>query len=163
MGVQAAQLKQTASKSNTQGPKLSVFNPRGEKDFAMPRLKCPITFGFTVTPEFHALDREEVELFNLVEPKDDYTIELLDETKQRICVIGTKNHQSGELESMMFKGPKDDQGAYGALFSNESRTRFPALKVLLRQMLGDAADEVVTMKAERAAITRGDLAISVGA
>lgn len=156
VGVQAAQLKQTAPKSNASPPKISVYNPRGEKDFPMPRLKCAITFGFTLRPEQHSLDREEVELFNLLEPSDDYTVEMLDGTQQRICVIGRRS-QAGALESLVFKGPKDEDGAYSGLVSNDNRGNFPSLKAIMRQMIGDATEDVQTMRQEVAAIKRGEL------
>lgn len=163
LGVQSAQLKQTAPKSNTRGPQISVFNPRGQKDFAMPELKCEMYMPFKMSPTLHALDREEVELFNLITPGDHYEVELTDGAKQHICVIGTRNHATGELEKIVFKGPKDDEGFYSPLFTNDNKQSFPSTKSMLRQMLGDAADDVLTMRDEQSAIKRGELAVSVGA
>lgn len=163
LGVQQAQIKQTAPKSNTQAPKISAFNPRGEKDFPLPPLKCDIFLPFKLSPLLHSLDREEIELLNRLTPSDDYVIDLSNGDQQHICVVGSRNHATGKLESMAFKGPRDDQGQYAGLFTNENRQTFPSLKLMLRQMLGEAAADVQTMRSEFAAIADGTLLVSQGA
>ncbi len=160
--VQQQQLKQTAKKSNTQGPKISVFNPRGEKDYPMPRLKCEVYAPWKMSPEIHSLDREEVELFNLLEPGD-YTIELTDGSSARVCVVGVRNSNTGALEKLSLLGPKDDTGLHGALFTNENKQTFPPLRSMLRQMIGQPAVQVLSMKKELAQVHAGQLAVSVGA
>lgn len=135
--VQRAQLKQTAPKSNTQHPKVSVYNPRGDKDFPMPDLKCEINAPFPLRPGQHGLDREEVELFNLTMPGA-YHLELNDGTTHEVLITGRVNKATGHVDSMRWSGPLDeDTGHPTPLFTTETRQRFPALRVMLRQILGD--------------------------
>lgn len=147
--VQTQQNKQTKRKSNDFGPLISPFNPRGEKDFPMPALKCEIWYQFKMTPDFpHALDREEIELMNLITPGT-YTILMNDEQPQVICVTGKMNSITNTWDSMAFKGPKDEEGNYTGLFTLERRARFPSTKSILRQILGDKAKDVMTMTEEK--------------
>lgn len=148
--VQQAQLKQTKRRSNDFGALRSPFNPRGDKDFPMPPLKCDIYAPWKMTPEIHSLDREEVELFNLLEPGD-YTIEMADGAMQPVCAVGVRNANTQRLEKLSLMGPKDDQGNYTGLFTKEQKQQFPSLKSMLRQMLeqgGVDASGVLTMKEE---------------
>lgn len=148
--VQQAQLKQTKRRSNDFGALRSPFNPRGDKDFPMPPLKCDIYAPWKMTPEIHSLDREEVELFNLLEPGD-YTIEMADGAMQPVCAVGVRNANTQRLEKLSLMGPKDDQGMYTGLFTKEQKQQFPSLKSMLRQMLeqgGVDASGVLTMKEE---------------
>lgn len=158
--VQKAQLKQTAKKSNEVGPDRSPYNPRGEKDFPMPILKCDVFAPWKMSPTYHPLDREEVELTNLLEPGD-YLIELTDGSMCPLTVLGIKN-QDGSLESMRFVGAKDEQGQYAGLFTNENKQNFPAYRAMLREMVGEAADAVMTMKKEQNLIKSGELSVSQG-
>lgn len=166
--TQQAQLKQTAPRSNASGPKISVFNPRGEKDFPMPTLKCEIEAAFPMTPSLHALDREEVELFNLLEPGE-YQIEMLDGTVQPVNVVGQKNGITGAWEKLALRGHRDpDTGKYVALFTHTNKQTFPAMRLLLRQILGDKANGVMPIKEEqrRVALPADDprhLPVSLGA
>lgn len=170
--VQKAQLKQTAPRSNAAGPKISVFNPRGEKDFAMPRLKCELYAPFQLTPSLQesspSLDREEVELFNLLEPGE-YKVTLADESEIPVCVIGTRNTLSGKLEKLGLLGPKDvDTGNYTALFTSSNKQTFPPFKKMLREMLGEKAADVMSMGEERRRIALPEehpehFAVSLGA
>ncbi len=135
--VQLKQLKQTAPKSNTQHPKISVFNPRGDKDFPMPDLKCEVNAPFPLRPGQHGLDREEVELVNLTMPGA-YHVELNDGSIQEVLITGRVNKATGKVDSMRWSGPLDeDTGHPTPLFTTETRQRFPALRVMLRQILGD--------------------------
>ena len=147
--VHRQQLKQTAPKSNTQGPGISVFNPRGQKDFPMPRLKCEVLMPFSQKPEGHGLDREEVELLNLVEPGI-YNVELNDDSTIKVCVIGRKNRATDQLDLLTFSGPIDpDTGHPTPLWTASNKQQFPPLRVLLRQIVGEAADAVLPIATER--------------
>ena len=147
--VQQAQLDQTKKRSLLQGPKISVFNPRGEKDFPMPRLKCEVHCPWSNTPEVHGFDREEVELVNLLEPGE-YQIELTDGATVTAFIVGDTNTVTGHIERLTFCGAYDPaQRMYAALFTKERKQAFPAFRIMLRQMLGDKADAVVTMGEER--------------
>jgi hypothetical protein len=170
--VQRAQLKQTAPKSLTAAPKVSVYNPRGQKDFPMPALKCECYAPFQLTPSLQesspSLDREEVELFNLLEPGD-YQVQLADESWIPVCVVGTRNTVSGQLEKIGLMGPRDsDTGHYTALFTSSNKQTFPPFKKMLRQILGEKADAVMPMGEERRRIALPEtdpqhFPISVGA
>lgn len=168
LGVQKGQLEQTKKKSLQSGPKISVFNHRGEKDFPMPALKCEIRAPWQSKPGFHGLTREEVELFNLLQ-QGQYPVELTDGSRITINVVGVKNSQNGTLEHMTLCGMYDEESRiYAALFTKENKQLFPAMTTLLRQMIGDAADGVMPMREElaRTKLPADDpkhLAVSVGA
>lgn len=166
--VQRAQLKQTQSRSLASPPKISVFNPRGQKDYPMPTLKCELEAAFPMTPTLHMLDREEVELCNLLEPGE-FQIEMLDGTQQAVNIIGQKHAIHGTWEKLAIRGHKDpDTGKYMALFTHTNKQVFPAFRVLLRQLLGDRADGVLPIKEEMRRVTLAEddpkhLPVSVGA
>lgn len=160
--VQKAQLKQTARKSNDSVPLTSPFNRRGDKDFPVAPLKCEIYAPWKMTPELHSLTREEVELFNLLEPGV-YKLDLTDGSEVICNVVGVRNANTGDVEKMSLMGAKDEDGRYGSLFNNENKQQFPSLILMLRQMIGDPADAVMSTKKEIALIKAGELAVSVGA
>lgn len=148
--------------SNKVGPEVSVFNPRGQKDHRMPVLKCEIWAPWRSRESDHSLDREEVELFNLLQPGE-YVIELVDGTPQKIVVIPQRHTISGEITRLTLSGPLNDDGKATSLFTAENKGLFPAMRLMLREILGDAAKDVLTMKQEVALITKGELSVSVGA
>jgi hypothetical protein len=162
--VQKEQVKQTRRKSNAVAPGISAFNPRGQKDYPMPELKCEIYAPWKMTPTLHSLDREEVELFNLLEPGD-FTVELNDGARAEVCVVGVRNHVSKRLEKLSLMGPKDpDTNMHTGLFTNENKTQWPSLKKMLREMLDQQGTEidVMTIAKERQLVASGQLAVSVG-
>ena len=68
--MQAAQLqadmqRRVTRPENAFPPQISKFNPRGDKDFPRPQLKCPMEIPWPVEQEAHT--REEIELLNLIE------------------------------------------------------------------------------------------------
>lgn len=135
--VQAAQLKQTAPRNNAQGPRISPYNPRGEKDYPMPTLKCEMHMPFPSSPAIHAFDREEVELLNLVEPGK-YAIELNDGSVRIIVIQGKRNRLTGHVDSIRWEGePDEDSGHQTPLFTGHNKQEYPGLKIMLRQMLGE--------------------------
>jgi hypothetical protein len=135
-------------------PQISVFNPRGEKDFPMPTLKCDIFAPWKLSTTNHGLTREEVELFNLLEPGT-YTVTLVDESTAKVDVIAARNDATGAIEQMQLRPTPS--------WSNEHRQLFPAMAKMLREMLGEKADAVMTMKKERAGIVAGAIEVSVSA
>ena len=150
LDVQKAQLKQTARKSNARTPGVSAFNPRGEKDYPMPDLKCTIHMPWPLRPSLHGCTREEVELLNLIE-LDEYHVDLLDGTTIAVNVIGSKHQVTGAVESMAFMGARDENGHYGTLYNNERKQVMPPTAVMLRQMLaqkGIETSDILTMKQE---------------
>jgi hypothetical protein len=135
-------------------PQISAFNPRGERQYPMPRLKCEIYAPWTIDPNSHGLTREEVELFNLLEPGA-YTVSLTDGDSAKVEVIADVNEATGRIEKMKLKPTPS--------WSDEHRQRFPAMATMLRDMLGDSAKGVVSMKEEQRQIANGTLAVSVSA
>ena len=136
LNVQRGQLKQTAPKSNTRGPGTSPFNPRGEKDFPMPALNCIHLMPFEQKPNMHGMDREEVELINLITPGK-YTIEKNDGVTFTIFLNGRMNRLTGKVEQIQWSGEIDpDSGHPTPLFTGHNKQEFPSLKIILRQMLG---------------------------
>jgi hypothetical protein len=135
--VQASQLKQTAPRNNAQGPRTSPYNPRGEKDYPMPTLKCEMHMPFPSSPANHPFDREEVELLNLVEPGK-YGIELNDGSVRFVVLNGRRNRLTGHVDSIRWEGEADeDSGHPTPLFTGHNKQEYPGLKVMLRQMLGE--------------------------
>lgn len=168
VAVQKKQLQQTAPKSNTAPPEISVYNPRGQKDFPMPVLKCDVWMPWQQTPTLHGMDREEVELMNLLEPGE-YDIEMNNGDTERLVIVGQINRVNGKLERLTWtRGWDEDARQYTALFTHENRQYFPGLKNMLRQMLGEKAVGVLTIKEERRRTQLPEtdpkhLAISLGA
>lgn len=160
--AQAEAFAKIQNPSNVVPTGRSAFNPRGDKlnDYAMPRLKCEIHAPWKIHPEYHGLDREEVELFNLLEPGE-YRIELNDGTPQKIVVVARRHAISGEFTALTMGGPLDDKGHPTALFTKELKERFPPMRTMLRDMLGARATGVLTMKQETALIAAGELTVSV--
>ncbi len=165
--VQRAQLEQTKPPMRMP-PNISVYNLRGQKDYPMPRLKCEIYAPWKIDPNLQEtspqLDREEVELFNLLEPGI-YQIEKIDGETVTCTVVGVKNQITGALEKLSLMGAKDpDSNQYASLFNKENKQTFPGLKVMLRQMLEQQGIEVNvrTMKAEAKLIKEGAEAEKAG-
>lgn len=170
LGVQKAQLQQTRKRSNEQGPDISRFNPRGQKDYPMPELKCEIMAPWSMKPGLHGLDREEVELFNLLEPGE-FSIDMTDGTTRKASVVAAKNTVTGKIEQMALCGAYDpDTRAHSSLFRPEDKQLFFPMRIILRQMLeqsGIDCSRVMSIREEnrRILLPEGDdkkLLVSVG-
>ncbi len=169
--VQNEQLRQTRKKSNDFSPEISEYNPRGQKDFPMPDLKCEVLMPWPLRKGFqHGLTREEVELMNLIEPGE-YVISLLDGTEVTCSVLGTKNTVTRKIERLAFMGAYDvEANLYATLYTKERRTSFPSMVFTLREILeqkGIDHAKVMTMKEEKRRIALPvehelHLAVSVG-
>ena len=129
----------------------SPFNPRGERSYPMPRLKCEIYAPWKMDPQSHSLTREEVELFNLLEPGE-YHFDLNDGTPAIMRVVGVRNDATGQLEKLQLSPVPN--------WDNEHKGRFRSMAEILRQMLGGCTG-IRTMAQEKAAIASGELAVSV--
>ena len=166
--VQAAQLEQTKKKSHAQNHGISAFNPRGEREYPMPKLKCVLFAPWSCEPESHSLTREEVELVNLLEPCTT-RLELTDGSTIIAAVVGTRNSVTDKLEKLDLRGAYDPAlQMHGALFTEENKQLFPSLANILRQILGDKAAGVMPMREEarRIKLPESDpqhLPVSVGA
>ena len=152
--VHAKAMKKAMRPSNDAVPGISVFNPRGQKDYPLPDLKCEIMAPYSIHPAYHGLDREEVELFNLLEPGD-YEIELADSTNGRVFVKGIFNELTEKLEKLSV--------STSPLWTAENKSLFPSMRSMLRQILGEKANQVMPMTQERKLILAGQLDVSVGA
>lgn len=131
---------------------ISAFNPRGERSFPMPRLKCQIHAPWLIDPNGHGCSREEVELFNLLEPGV-YQFELNDNTPAEMEVTTVMNKATNAVEKMFLKPTPN--------WSEEHRQKFKAMPLILREILGDKAAHVLSMKQEKTQIAKGALAVSV--
>lgn len=162
LGIQRKQLKQTEPKSLQMTPRISPFNLRGQKDYPNPRLKCEMYIPWRLDPNVEAespsLDREEIELLNLLEPGT-YTVERTDGVRAPCSVVGVRNGVTGNLERISLLGPKDpDTNHHVGLFSNENKQTWPTLKNLVRQILEQQSadfEHILTMKAEARKIADG--------
>jgi hypothetical protein len=150
--LQAKAFAKVQNPSNPVAPHISVFNPRGEKDHPLPRLKCEIHAPWKMHPEYHGLDREEVELFNLLTPGE-YTVHGTDDDPIKIRVVGRLNDATGALERLDLHCTQ--------FTADHKGQRLPAMRVILRELLGRKADGVMTMKDERAKIAAKELSVSV--
>jgi hypothetical protein len=141
-------------------------NPRG-KDYPMPALKAQIWAPHVIHPAYHGLDREEVELFNLVvdgaiarEGKTGYfTYTKTDGEEEPMTVESVINETTGKVEKIRLTCRQ---------FEKEFKAqRFPGMRACLREILeqhdGDIAERtrrVMTMKRERQLIENGELSVT---
>jgi hypothetical protein len=146
-------LKKAMVRENAIAPQRSVFNPRGDKDFPKPALKCKMTYGARpLEPEM--LTREETELLNLLEPGE-YPIERADGNLVKMQLIAVRKLESSELSELHITHP--------TAFSRENQKLLPAFSLMLRSLLRanplTAPQEklVVTMHEELALIAKGFL------
>lgn len=143
-----ATLKQIHRPRNEFPPLMSVFNPRGDKDYPRPLLKCEM-----FTPWFRpwdpgSLTREEVELLNLLD-EGEYTMTRNDGTKVVLPVIVKYKLGTKEPERITI--------THESAFKNEEQARNKSLADTLRSMLGRKAKDVITMEEEEAYIRLGQL------
>lgn len=150
--LQAQAFEKVQNPSNRVATGCSVFNPRGEKldDWQMPALKCEIHAPWVIHPAYHGLDREEVELFNLLEPGE-YSIELVDGSSTKLRVVGQRNDVTGAIEKLRIDT---------TTWNEEHKGKLPAMRAILRQILGEQAAGVLTMRQEVAQIQTGELTAS---
>lgn len=137
---------------NTEVPKISVFNLRGDKDFPRPDLKCQM---FIPYPAYRDdLTREEIELLNLLEPGD-YPVELNDGTMVTMTVTAMWSLDKQSMSRIVLSHP--------TAFKNDNHKNLIPKTRMLREMLAQhettrsAAASVLTMKEEAALILAGKL------
>lgn len=137
---------------NQVAPNISVYNPRGEKDFPKPPLKCRMLLPWDAEPE--SLTREEVELLNLLRPGE-YIVRRNDSTKVKITVRAIYKLDSDDLDILLMN--------HDTAFNNDNHSLIPPFSELLRQILKQnpktrtSADQVLTMDEEEALILAGKL------
>lgn len=148
INVSREQVKQTKKRSNVSPPLISAFNPQGEKDYPMPRLKCEFWMPWIEHPNYHGNTWEEVELLNLIEPGE-YMVTLTDGTMAVCNVLGIRHQSTGKLTKMEFVGQIDDRGHYGGFYTKERKQHVPGKVAMLREMLeqkGIDHSHVLTMR-----------------
>lgn len=150
--AQAEAFAKIQNPSNVVSTGRSAFNPRGNKldDYQMPELKCEIHAPHPLHPAYHGLDREEVELFNLLEPGE-YRITLTDDSMAKMTVKAIRNDVTGRIEKMRIESG----------WTDEHKGKYPGARVWLREILGAKANGVMTMKQELSLIEAGELSVSV--
>ncbi len=130
----------------------SPFNPRGEKSHPLPRLQCEIFAPWKLDPNGHSLTREEVELCNLIVPGE-FAFELNDGSMATMRIEGVRNDATGAMETLLLK-PNPP-------WNQEHKQRFPPFVKILRDVLGDKATPILSMKREKILIAEGQLPVSV--
>ena len=113
-----------ARPSNEAVPMISVLNPRGDKDFPRPPLKCRILFPWQV--EHESCTREEIELINLLIPGD-FMVERNDGTKVKLTVRATYKADSDTVDTLFIN--------HDTAFNNDYHWLMPPMRSILRQML----------------------------
>ena len=143
--------------SNTVTHEINYQNLRG-RDYPLPRLKCVMWAPHVIHPEYHCLDREELELFNLVEPGH-YVYTKTDGETEPLAVVARMNERTGKLERLKFECDQFNRDFRGQ--------RLPGMRIVLREILeqhaGDIperAKAVMTMREERRKIASGELAVT---
>lgn len=162
--------RQTTAPENKFTPDVSVFNPRGEKDFPRPKLRCDYFLPWPIrVSSSEELTREEIELLNLVEAGE-HTVVRADGSKVKITAQIYRKYDSDEPSRVVFH--------HDTAFNNDHHRLMP--HDWIRQMVernpktSQAAKNVLTMEEEEALIYArkfndgreaqvGELVVSVGA
>lgn len=110
--------------SNEAPPMISAFNPRGDKDFPKPALKCKMLLPWEA--EHESLTREEVDLLNLLEPMD-YIVVRNDRTKVKV-EVRCKYNLDSDVPSILIIN-------HDTAFNNDYQRMMPPLVDMLRSML----------------------------
>lgn len=84
--------------SNEAPPKISVFNPRGDKDFPKPALKADFYLPWHADAD--SMTREEIELLNLFMPGE-YVVRRIDNTKIKVTVRATYRLDSDQMDKVL--------------------------------------------------------------
>lgn len=119
---------------NVAPPRISVFNPSGDRDHPKPPLKCEMFWvGYDLRPE--VLTPEEVDLMNRLEPGE-YVVMKADRTQIPLTVTAKRNSNLKlERLDVWFPCKGQDRHNHGSMES------------YLRQVLGESiptADELMT-------------------
>lgn len=148
----ATAMKRALRPENTRHPGISALNPRGDKDYPRPKLKYKrVNVPYRSEPE--DFDRERIELLNLLE-QGQYMVDRNDGTQVQISVKIVRNDLTQEPEELWFISP--------FAYSSENRLLMPSMTSMMRAMIGEKADSVMTMAEERKLVASGELSVSVG-
>lgn len=141
--------KKATRPSNEAPPQISCFNPRGDKDFPKPQLKCQMLLPWPAEPE--SLTREETELLNLLEPGD-YVIARNDRTKVKMSVRCTYNLDSDKPSKLIIN--------HDTAFNNDYHRMMPPMTEYLRSML---KQNPKSRQAEKLVVTDDDELLLIAA
>ena len=148
--MQAAQVtadmqRRVTRPENAFPPNLSAFNPRGDKDFPRPHLKCQMLIPWPVEEEAHT--REEIELLNLLEPGE-FMITRGDRSKVKLTVTIARKLDSEEPSQLAIN--------HETAFNNDNHKQMPhdwiRQLALANPKTHQAAVNVLTMDEEIALI-----------
>lgn len=129
--------------SNFFSTEISAFNPRGDREYPRPMLKCKMHLPWEAERE--CLTREEIELLNLLEPGD-FLVKRNDDSMIKVTVRARSNANTHKPEVLLMNSETG--------FNNDYAWLMPPLRVMLRQMLKqradtrDAAQSIMTMEEE---------------
>lgn len=162
--------RKTMRPENDHPPNVSAFNPRGDKDFPRPPLRCEYLMPWPIKPgSAEELTREEIELLNLLEPGE-VMITRADRTRIKFTVRIERKLDSEEPSRVLVH--------HDTAFNNDHHKLLPF--DWIRQLVEsnpktrEAAKAVVTMEEEEALILArkfndgrlagpGERVVSVGA
>jgi hypothetical protein len=140
--------RSTVSPENKFVPEISVYNPRGDKDYPRPLLRCEYFLPWPVKPSSaEELTREEIELLNLVLPGEHLVVRA-DRTRVKIKVRIITKLDSDEPNRIIFE--------HDTAFNNDYHRLMPF--DWIRQVVESnpktraAAKAVLTMEEEEALI-----------
>lgn len=149
----AAEQRRNTRPENQFPPSISVFNPRGDKDFPRPPLKCEMFLPWPVWTDQESLTREELELLNLISHSFEVSIMRNDRTKIKMTVKVTTKMDSDEPSKILI--------THETAFNNDYHRQMPF--DWIRQLVTNyaptkaAAQAVLTMDEELALILAGKL------
>lgn len=132
----------------------SVLNPRGERDFPKPKLRCQTFIPWELDQD--SCTREEIELANLLETGE-YVVRLTNGMKVKMQCHVTYGLDEVTPSRVMLK--------HDTAFKNDNKDWVPPLDTMLRQILSQSknpetkkkAAAVLTMDEENALIAAGEL------
>lgn len=157
--IQADETRRAHRPSNEVVPMISVFNRRGETlpGYTKPKLKCRMDIPWSLRDE--ELTREEVELFNLLQPGE-YAVKRNDGSKITMTVVVRYAVDQVTPSHLVMN--------HETAFNNDHKNLMPSLADMARQMLRQhdpairkLSAAVMSDEEEEALIECGDLAIAV--
>lgn len=107
--------RRTTRPENSFHPMISSFNPRGDKDFPRPKLKCEMFLPWPAESG-ESMTREEIELLNLLVPGT-YTILRVDRTPIKLAVVIATSLDSDVPSRLVIH--------HETAFNNENHTLMP--------------------------------------
>lgn len=141
--IQAAESRRIHRPSNDVVPMTSTLNPRGQRDFPKPPLKCVMLIPWLA--DYDSLTREEVQLLNLLEPGT-FVVRKMDGTKVKIDVQITYGLDEVTPSRLLMN--------HETAFNNDNHKWMPPLVDLLRQI--HHASKNATVRAQAAAVLSQD-------